>query len=129
MSEQNEERIAAAFESWASDPLHSERLSLYKLKNGASADTITHLVAYGFKSAIAQGEQERRQLQDELERVTELGRVQLGRAIKAESELAKHKEANSVVCMNSVGATIHREEPLLTYDTPLYANPDNAKEE
>jgi hypothetical protein len=94
----------------------------------------------GYQAALAQGEQECKQLQYELERVTELGRVQLGRAIKAESELAEYKDAKPVGIVRMSNPPDGNPKPvpkwILSEDQShlkdgdlLYAHPDNAKEE
>jgi len=85
-------------------------------------------------SAIAQerieSQKREAELQAEIARLTELGRKNLGRAIVAENELAKYKEAKpygwfDVECGQMFFYT-HERKPET--EIPLYAHHDNAKE-
>jgi hypothetical protein len=139
MAAQNEDKMREAFESEI-EPSYREHDQFDAGYTNNNVQTEWYGFQRGYQSSIAQGEQERKQLQDELERVTELGRVQLGRAIKAESELAKYKEAKPIGIVRMSNPPDGNPKPIpkwimssdqshLKDGDLLYAHPDNAKEE
>jgi len=139
--EMSEEKMMEAFKSWAEKHIQ-ENPHDWVLLDGMDGEEAWALL--GWKAAITQGEQERKQLQErvkELEADNKLLRTLHKKFVSAnaesqkreaelQAELAKYKEAKpygwfDTEC-NQMFFDRHERKP--DTEIPLYARPDNAKD-